>query len=94
MVDFLKLPDNIVDVESLKIVCEKNWHSAATWYFYFMTITIDVPAEKLLRIVRANNNLKAYVENLKPTNEVRDKAYRESEIIDAFIGEVLDKAGK
>ena len=59
-----------------------------------MTITIDVPAEKLLRIVRANNNLKAYVENLKPTTEVRDKAYRESEIIDAFIGEVLDKAGK
>ena len=59
-----------------------------------MTITIDVPAEKLLRIVRANNNLKAYVENLKPTNEVRDKAYRESEILDAFIGEVLDKAGK
>jgi len=59
-----------------------------------MTITIDIPAEKLLRIVRANNNLKAFTENSNPTNEIRDKAYRESEIIDSFIGEMLDKIGK
>lgn len=56
-----------------------------------MRITIDIPAEKLLRICRANNNLKAYVENLNPTNEIRDKAYRESEIIDSFMGELISE---